>query len=190
MHTNEFNKHPQAPDNTITLRLFSPLHAVRYEPQDGQEEEITLDGKDLAGYEPEIRAMIDTQQLQSETVRGLMVYFRDDQSVENKVISAFPSIETYDGTLYGILDCRLTEPLQQEELQILKEYWLGQMSDGWGEGFEQQEIPTNDGDIYVSFWTGDTDFRIMTEPELKNTGPAIEQQKSQTEEPGMGISLM
>ena len=54
--------------------------------------------------------------------------------------------------LYGVLECKISEPLTEEEIKVLKEYWTGQMSDGWGEGFEQRPINVEDGEIYVSFW--------------------------------------
>lgn len=47
------------------------------------------------------------------------------------------------------------------------EEWQGQESDGWGEGFEQREIKTEEGELCVSFWNSDNDFFIKTEQELK-----------------------
>lgn len=40
-------------------------------------------------------------------------------------------------------------------------WWFGQFSDGWGEGFEQQDVPADsfyrgrDGDLYISTWDGE-----------------------------------
>ena len=39
--------------------------------------------------------------------------------------------------------------------------------DGWGEGFEQREISTSDGNIYVHFWEYSNTYYIKTEEELK-----------------------
>ena len=71
-----------------------------------------------------------------------------------------------EGELYGVLKCRITEPLTDEETSILKDYWTGQMSDGWGESFEQQPIHTEDGDLYVSFWNHSDSWKVMTAGEL------------------------
>ena len=38
---------------------------------------------------------------------------------------------------------------------------------GWGEGFEQREIKTEEGELCVSFWHSGDDFFIKTEQELK-----------------------
>ena len=55
----------------------------------------------------------------------------------------------------------------QKELEAVKEYWRGQESDGWGEGFEQRPIQTLEGELYVSFWNSGNDFFIATEEQLK-----------------------
>lgn len=39
-------------------------------------------------------------------------------------------------------------------------------NDGWGEGFEQREISTDIGDIYVSFWNSSNSWFIKTADEM------------------------
>ena len=71
--------------------------------------------------------------------------------LKKKVISAIPSIEIRNGELMGCTTVVLKEPLADEEMEDLQDYLHGQFSDGWGEGFEQQEIQTDDGVLYVHF---------------------------------------
>lgn len=73
-----------------------------------------------------------------------------------KVLSAILSVELRDGELMGCTTVRLKEPLNDVEMKALQEYLRGQFSDGWGEGFEQWEIYTEDGTLYVHFWNEDS----------------------------------
>lgn len=56
--------------------------------------------------------------------------------------------------------------MTESETDIMKDWISGQNSDGWGEGFEQRPIDTEDGDLYVSFWNGGDDYAVMTQDEL------------------------
>ena len=85
-------------------------------------------------------------------------------------------LEVYNGKLYGLATCTVSDDWNDTDTEQLKEYLTGQYSDGWGEGFEQREIFKTDeiyNDtyddttyVYVSFWQ-DKGFKIMTEAELK-----------------------
>ena len=61
--------------------------------------------------------------------------------------SAIVSVKNVDGTLYGCTTLTLKEFLDTEELSELCEYITGQYSDGWGEGFEQRDIPVDGGTL-------------------------------------------
>ena len=41
--------------------------------------------------------------------------------------------------------------------------------DGWGESFEQREISTSDGIIFVHFWESSNTYDIKTEAEMERT---------------------
>jgi hypothetical protein len=50
--------------------------------------------------------------------------------------------------------------------EAIKDGISGQNSDGFGEGFEQREIHTDDGDLYVSFWQSGNDYFVHTQSEM------------------------
>ena len=89
---------------------------------------------------------------------NLMDYFDGSAAIKEKVVSAVPSVKESDGVLYGCTTLELKEYLETEELSELCEYLTGQYSDGWGEGFEQQEIQVDGGELHVHFWQRGTIF--------------------------------
>lgn len=139
-------------------------------------EEIDFDyltGEELSAYEKEINEAIEKSWEQEDIDRkGLMYYFccgfEDEKNKEilNKVAAAYPKIETVCGTAYSIMVCDTNQPLMKNEIEILKDYFAGQYSDGWGEGFSQRGIETEYWVLYLDFWS--TDFQIETEDEFKN----------------------
>ena len=146
-----------------TFRLYSPLTAGLYE--EGFEQG-KLYRSDLTPYAEEIAEAIEKEYCVGEEPRGLMHYFDRSPAVAAKVMSAHPKVDIVDGELYGVLECKIAEALTEHDIEVLKEYWTGQMSDGWGEGFEQHPITVEDGEIYVSFWNSENFWSVMTEEEL------------------------
>lgn len=146
-----------------TFCFYSSLAGMMY--QDGEEQE-TLYRSELADYEEQIQKAILKERHVEEEPRGLMHYFDGNRQVAAKVISAFPRVQNIRGELFGVLECSICQPLTQNEIYELKNFWDGQMSDGWGEGFEQRPIYTQEGELYVSFWTQERHWGVMTEEEL------------------------
>lgn len=94
--------------------------------------------------------MLQKERLEDEGQRGLAVYL--DEPLERKVYSMNPTVEVWQDELWGVLEVQTYGELSADELQALVSEWEGQCSDGWGEGFEQRPIRTEDGELYVSFW--------------------------------------
>ncbi len=145
------------------FRLYSPLTGRLF--VDG-EDAGNLYRSDLTPYTDEIMKAIEEESCLGEEARGLMHYFDRSREIAAKVLSANPTVQEIGGELYGVLECRIGEPLTEEDIKALKEYWTGQMSDGWGEGFEQRSIEVEDGEIYVSFWNSEDFWYVETEEEL------------------------
>lgn len=93
-------------------------------------------------------------------------YVGDHAGIKDKLVFAEWGVEEHRGTLYGKIDCYLTEELTPEETERLRDAIEGQNSDGLGEGFEQREIPIDEGDLYVSYWNTDDDYFLYTEDEF------------------------
>lgn len=86
-----------------------------------------------------------------------------DREMLGKVYSIFPSVERQGDDLVGVFTCQLYDDLDRYELEALRSELSGQASDGWGEGFEQREIETDDcGKLYVSFY-GEPNWSMKTE---------------------------
>lgn len=117
-------------------------------------------GVDMAYYEESIRKAVE--QRDNDDGGNLMPYFDEDRnpSIKKKVLSAVPTVEIRDGELMGCTTVKLKEPLTEAEMQDLQDYLKGQFSDGCGEGFEQQEIQTGDGVLYVHFAEEPFDFTV------------------------------
>ncbi len=153
-------------DDCEAFCLYSPLKGILMPGVECGEQEEELYRYDLTPFESDITEAITAYDCIGEEPRGLMHYFNDSLDVARKVITAIPKIMEHEGELYGVLECMIKEPLTEEELMVLKDYWTAQMSDGWGEGFEQQAIQVEDGELFVSFWSNGDSWSVMTEEEL------------------------
>lgn len=113
-------------------------------------------GTDMSYYEDSIRQAVE------QYTGNLMSYFYNQRNpgIKKKVLSAIPSVEIRGGELMGCTTVVLKEPLAEEEMEDLQDYLKGQFSDGWGEGFEQREIQTGDGVLYVHFAEEPFDFTV------------------------------
>ena len=159
-----------------TLRFFFPLKVTTYSEYeygvngpDDPPEEIT--SAEAVAYKKEILAAIEKENRHFENDRGLAEYIHT-AALQEKVQSLYPSVEDWNGELWGVMTAAVNGKLTEAEKVDLMNYCVGQNSDGYGEGFEQRPIKTQDGEIYVSFWNSDNYF-IKAEQELKQEAPNL-----------------
>lgn len=155
-----------------TLKLYVPLQVHYVEHGQDYMDIDELDTVRPGKYYNEIKKALK-QDCAMDGKRGLAQYLHDD-ALKSKIYQLSPDIEYHEGTVYGVMIVKITEPLTENELNELKDYCTGQFSDGFGEHFEQQEIAVDGGNIYVHFWNSSEEYDIKTEDEL------LGQERSQT----------
>ena len=173
------------PPEPTLLKLYMPLTAELYERNkygDLENEPVELDGSELRSYDGPILNALIGNRMPEEAERGIMHWYDEGDSVDEKVRSVVFTAEERNGQLWGVAECRVVGTLTPEELATLTDYIEGQAADGWGEGLEQREIRVDGGaELYVHLWNSDN-WSIMTEAERFDTehkyGVPIEAQQS------------
>lgn len=152
------------------LKLYMPLKAATFHDENDYGDlyqvdfEIEVYPHELVEYEDEIHSAILDRRLEDEK-RGMMDYYGGHDTVNAKVQKYVFDVEEVRGELMGVAVLTLNAPLDATEVEKIKETIEGQCSDGFGEGFEQQEIKCNGKDIYVSLW-GAKDWSLKTAAEM------------------------
>lgn len=155
-----------------TLKLYMPLTVTTYDIENDYGDRETLnEPMELGNYEivdyiDEILEAIGRDILPEEKERGLMRYYDEHDSLNGKVAKYEFSVEMVDDELMGVAILTLNDDLTYKELGKIKENVIGQAADGWGEGFEQREISTDMGDVYISFWNSSKSWFIKTAEEM------------------------
>lgn len=156
-----------------TLKFYSPV-VIRQEPLDEYGQPISNDIEpvdsdfNIFDCEEPIRESLQRENSSLNPARGLMEYYDGWDSlpsVNEKVQSLFFGIEEHGGTLWGVTEAKISAPLTEEETASLLDYAEGQMSDGFGEGWEQRPIKTPEGEIYVSLWNSEH-FQMIPEADF------------------------
>jgi|GEM_PF-384013 len=157
--------------------LYSPLkfyiHDFREEEENGElglvdlfderyrHPNDSITHEQLGGIEGEI--LRDRERMDSAL--GMAEYLPDE--LRAKISSIFPSIEFAGDDYYCVTKMELTAPLTSAEMSALKEWWSGQLSDGWGEGLEQREIKDGSETLYVVPWSSkEGEFFVDTQTEF------------------------
>lgn len=153
----------------VTESFFFPLTLRIAEDKD--EEAYEIDASFLRYYIADVREAI--QRDRARDLNNMARYYWDtngtiSQRVRAKLLSTDWTVEQRGQAVFGQVDVRLTAPLTEVETESLKNWIAGQNSDGFGEGFEQSPIETEDGDLYISFWHSGDDYFVYTREEMKD----------------------
>lgn len=98
------------PPEPTTLKLYMPLTADFFsfsQYGDLEDESITLDGHTLEAYEEKILAALVKNRMPEEAERGLMHWYGENDSVDEKVRSAVFTVEDRAGQLWAVAECRV-----------------------------------------------------------------------------------
>ena len=145
----------------VVTTFYCPLSG---QLNDGEYDDMTeVDGRFLRDYISEIEEALEREHSPDFEIGN---YITDHPTADAKIKMARWSVEEIGGVLYGRIDCRSAEAFTPEEIEAIKDGISGQNSDGFGEGFEQREIHTDDGDLYVSFWQSGNDYFVHTQSEM------------------------
>ena len=155
------------PPATETLKLYMPLAAEMYIKDEYGDYPLygeKASQQEILGFEDAIIARLLQLHLRGDMERGLMETYMEDDAVNQKVKSIMLTAEQRNGRLWGVAVCQIAGELEYEEVELLKDYIKGQVSDGIGESFENQEFRLDDGKMHVFLCDGD-DWDIQTEQE-------------------------
>ena len=170
---------PPAVEETLsqagTLRFYMPVNAELYAGEEPDERPEELSGYDLVYYTDEITQALERQKMPEEAQRGIMCWYGENDSVDQKVESVFLNIECRERNVWCVAECQLKEPLTPAEIDSLKSYITAQLSDGVGESVESHAIQLDAGDLYVHLWDSGSDWSIRTEQERFPASAAKEQ---------------
>ena len=147
----------------ITVNYYCPLQIHMTDEEYGDWFEVD-NGYGIAN-EDAIREFVKHEQ--DRDLHNMADYFDGSAGARAKLISADWDVQEVGGELYGVIRTGLREPFSPEEEQEWIDELIGQAADGFGEGLEQREIKTDDGNIYVSFGHSSDDYFMENETDFR-----------------------
>ena len=134
----------------VITDLTAELAVEDTDSEYGEDDYAELDGRDLTDYEPSIRERIEKEKELLDDGGNLAPYIDSSMPrLRENVLRIEPDVVVYDGKLCGCAIVELKQELSERDWNSLFDYISGQYSDGWGEGFEQRDIPVADGVLNV-----------------------------------------
>lgn len=147
----------------VTVNYYCPIQIHMTDEEYGDLFEV--DNSYGIANEDAIRELVKREQDCDQ--HNMADYFDGSAGARAKLISADWDVQEIGGELYGVIRTGLREAFSPEEEQEWIDELIGQAADGFGEGLEQREIKTDDGDIYVSFWHSGDDYFMENEADFR-----------------------
>ena len=147
----------------VTIHYYCPLRIHMADEEYGDWYEVDS-GYGIA-YKDEIHELVKREQ--DRDLHNMADYFDGSAGAKAKLISAVWDVQEVGGELYGVIRTGLREVFSPEEEKEWIDELIGQAADGFGEGLEQREIETDNGDIYVSFWHSGDDYFMENETDFR-----------------------
>lgn len=147
----------------VTVNYYCPLKFQMSDKEYGDWYEVD-NGYGIAN-EDAIRELVKREQ--DRDLHNMADYFDGSAGARAKLISADWDVQEVGGELYGVIRTGLQEALTPAEEQEWIDELIGQAADGFGEGLEQREIHTEDGDLYVLFWNSSDDYFMENETDFR-----------------------
>ena len=148
---------------SVTVNYYCPLQIHMTDEEYGDWYEAD-NGYGIA-HEDAIRELVKCEQ--DRDLHNMADYFDGSAGAKAKLVSAVWDVENVNGELYGVIRTGLREAFSPAEEQEWIDELTGQAADGFGEGLEQREIKTDDGDSYVSFWHSGDDYFMENETDFR-----------------------
>ena len=155
----------------FSFKLYVPLLVHFNEPGQPWNSLNELEEDNGAFYTDEISEAVKDS-MHSMGSRGLA----DDihGPMREKIVSVTADVTEQNGQLFGVLNFISNQELTQREKALLEFWTYEEMAGEWSAQFENQPIPVEDGEVYVSFYNDIYDYKVETEEEFfaapENTG--------------------
>ena len=110
------------PPEPTLLKLYMPLTADLYERNrygDLEEESTELDARDLVDFIEPICTEMKKTSMPEERKRGIMHWYSQEDSVNEKVRSAVFTVDLHDGRLWGVAECQVLGELSTWSSKVL-----------------------------------------------------------------------
>lgn len=151
-----------------TLKLYNNVYPRIYPKNDiggFDKNPIELKSAEITDYVDDLNA-IAARNLSNFNERGLMKYYRTNDSVDTKVKSVVQRFEVIENDVFYVTECDVTENLTDREIGKLKDYLKSHGENGFGRSVSLSGIKTIAGELYADVWSRDKNFEILTEEEL------------------------